>query len=229
MRIKVLVSGAHGKMGQITVKALQQTTDLEVVATVDKSDNLIKVIDETHPQVAVDFTEPKSVYKNAQVMIEMGVHPVIGTSGLTLQEIEKLQHQCREKKLGGMIAPNFSLGAVLMMKYAEDAARYFKDVEIIEMHHHEKKDIPSGTAYKTAQAIKEKQGKTQPPPIHSIRLPGLVAHQRVVFGGIGETLTIQHDTIDRQCFMPGVILACRKVITLQQLVYGLDKILIDDL
>jgi len=228
MSIRILINGAQGKMGQVTVQAIQQAPDLELVATLDRGHSLITRIDETHPDVAIDFTEPKAVYKNAQIMIEMGVHPVIGTSGLTLQEIENLQHLCREKSLGGIIAPNFSLGAVLMMKYAEDAARYFKDVEIIEMHHHEKKDAPSGTANKTAQMIKQAGHHAQYPPIHSVRLPGLVAHQRVILGGLGETLTIQHDSINRDCFMPGVLLACRKVMTLKGLFYGLEKLLTDE-
>jgi 4-hydroxy-tetrahydrodipicolinate reductase len=242
--IKVLVNGANGKMGRLTVATLQQQTDISCVAVNGRHDDLAQIIKDSQPDVAIDFTVPDVVFNNSQILIENGVRPIIGTSGLTLAQIETLQEQCLKKKLGGIIAPNFSLGAILMMKYAADAARYFADVEIIEMHHPFKLDAPSGTANKTAQMIHEKRQETEncptPPhskqqlargdqtygvPIHSVRLPGLFAHQAVIFGGAGELLTIRYDGMDRQCCMPGVLLACRKVTSLDHLIYGLEHLI----
>ena len=167
---------------------------------------------------------------------------MIGTTGFSSTQIQTLTALCAEKKLGAIIAPNFSIGAILMMQLAKTAAHYFPQVEIIEMHHAGKLDSPSGTAIKTAELIAEANNVAAIPttkavlpgargavhqqiPIHAIRLPGLVAHEQVIFGGTGETLTIKHDSTDRQCFMPGVILACQKVMTLNRLIYGLEHLL----
>ncbi len=243
MTIKVMVSGAHGRMGQETVKAVQNAAQFQLVGTADRQDDLAKLIHQHQPNIIVDFSTPESVYKNVEIMIENHVHPVIGTTGLTPDQISKLKKQCDEKKLGAIIAPNFSLGAVLLMKYAADAARYFSHVEIIELHHDGKADAPSGTAIKAAEMIADTCDKviTQKPqkenipgsrgalhqeiPIHAIRLPGLMAHLQVMFGSSGETLTLKHDTINRECYMPGVLLACEKVMKLNHLVYGLENLL----
>lgn len=226
--IRVLVNGALGKMGRVTTEAIAREADLQLVASTTRTDALHEAIRKYKPQVVVDFTNPQSVFANAQTIIAERVHPVIGTTGLTTEQIATLTQQCDELSLGGIIAPNFSLGAVLMMKYSQDAARYFADVEIIEMHHPKKLDAPSGTAIKTAQMmqpVRSSEKKDQPIPIHSVRLPGLFAHQMVIFGGAGETLTIRHDATDRNAMMPGVFLACRKVMELKYLVYGLENLL----
>ena len=237
--MRVIVNGANGKMGKITVEAVTEASDLELVAAIDQDDDLANAIKTHQANIVIDFTTPKSVYKNTEAIIQAGAHPVIGTSGLTPEEIKQLQHLCLEKQLGGIIAPNFSLGAILMMKYAADAAKYFDDAEIIEMHHPYKLDAPSGTAKKTAEMmaesgnIKSKNNHSdqargeqyQGINIHSVRLSGLFAHQAVIFGGDGELLTIRHDGMDRTSIMPGVLLACRKVGELSELVYGLEKLI----
>lgn len=239
-KIKILVNGAYGRMGQETVKAIEKDPALELIAKNGSNDNLESVIQSVKPQIVIDFTIPNTAFKNAKIIIENNIHPVIGTTGLTSQEIQDLQSMSKQKQLGGIIAPNFSIGAILMMKMSEMAAKFFNHVEIIEMHHENKKDAPSGTAIKTAEMIAavnqienfnpdfQARGLAkQNIQIHSLRLPGFVANQQVIFGNLGETLTIKHDTIDRQCFMPGVILACKKVIELKELVNGLDKILFE--
>lgn len=244
MGIRVLVNGAAGKMGQMVVKAVQADAELILAGAIDQQHDLAAEIKQTQAQVVVDFTHAEVVQKNIQTIIQASVHPVIGTSGLTQAEITPLQKQAAQLKLGGIIAPNFSLGAVLMMKYAQEIARYFPQVEIIEMHHAEKLDSPSGTAIRTAEmlaaardasqlAVKPTKetiagargARYQDIPIHAVRLPGLVAHQQIIFGSLGETLTLRHDSIDRLCFMPGVVLACKKVLALKQLIYGLEHIL----
>lgn len=244
MAIRILVNGANGKMGQCAVKTLMSQPDFVLVGQTGRSQDLAAEINKTKAEVVVDFTNAESVLKNTETIINAGVHPVIGTSGLKKDAVERLKTRCDKIKLGGMIVPNFSLGAVLMMKYAQEIAGYFPDVEIIEMHHSNKLDSPSGTAVRTAEMINAKRQSSslnekekretitgargalyQQVPIHAVRLPGLVAHQQIIFGGIGETLTIRHDSIDRQCFMPGVVMACRKVLELKTLVYGLEEIL----
>jgi len=243
MAIRILVNGAQGKMGQQTVSAVKADKELELVAELGKQDNLLEAIKNSQAEVVVDFTTASAAYENAKQIIEVGVHPVIGTSGFLPEQIKEIVTACHEKKLGGIIAPNFSIGAVLMMKFSKDTAHYFKDVEIIELHHDGKEDSPSGTAIKTSEMITAGRGKIPEKKvgtetlkgargatnhgisIHSVRLPGLVAHQEVIFGGIGETLTIRHDSINRECFMPGVLLACKKVVGLDKLVYGLEHIL----
>src|SRR3990167_2080902 len=153
MKPKIIVNGAQGKMGRIITAQIETVSDFELVASTDRDDDLADTIDRTRADIVIDFTTPQAIFSNAQTIIAGNARPVIGTTGLTLVQIEELTQQCHTKKLGGIIAPNFSIGAVLMMKYAQDAARYFSDVEIIEMHHQEKLDAPSGTAIKTAQMI----------------------------------------------------------------------------
>lgn len=243
MLTRILVNGARGKMGQEVVKMVQSQQDFELVDSADKEDDLAKKIQQFKPQIVIDFTHPTVGFQNTKIIIDSNVRPVIGTTGFNTQQIEELKKMCAMKKLGGIIAPNFSIGAVLMMKYAQDAAKYFPQVEIIELHHDKKVDFPSGTAIKTAEmmaAVKQKVSSKIDEKatlagargavhddihIHSVRLPGMVADQQVIFGGIGETLTISHHTIHREAFMPGVAFACRKVMALQELVYGLEQVL----
>jgi 4-hydroxy-tetrahydrodipicolinate reductase len=244
MTIRVLVNGANGKMGQLIVKTLTEHPHFTLVGAITRNNDLAAEIKKNQPAVVIDFTHAAAILKNAQIIIDAGAHPVIGTSGLILDQVKLLQEHCAKLKLGGIIAPNFSLGAILMMKHAAEIVKYFPHVEIIELHHAGKLDSPSGTALHTAEmlaaarlnapellpplheTIPGARGATyQQIPIHAIRLPGLMAHEQIIFGGIGETLTIRYDTIDRQCYMPGVILACQKVLELNSLVYGLEKII----
>jgi 4-hydroxy-tetrahydrodipicolinate reductase len=241
MTINVFVVGAKGKMGQAVVEAVNNDKECTLVGTSSvNSDDLAHLLKQSKAHVAVDFTVPVSVYKNAKTIIESNVHPIIGTSGLSLEQIAELEKLCAQKKLGGVIGPNFSIGAILMMHCAKLSSRYLPDVEIIELHHPQKLDAPSGTARKTAELIAEARGKPAPVataenpslglkycgiPIHAIRLPGVVASQEVLFGGHAETLSIRHDTLNRTAFMPGVLLACKKVAGLKKLVYGLEELL----
>lgn len=221
---KVLVLGAHGKMGTVTVAAIKAATGLELVGTCDIKDDLVDKIKQHQPDVAVDFTLPDSVFHNAQTLITHGVSPVIGTSGLSNDQLNQLVLLCDKNQLGGIFAPNFSIGAVLMMRYAEQAAHYFEYAEIVEMHHEKKIDAPSGTAKHTQNRLGTANPQLSNTTIHSIRLPGLFAHQEVIFGAAGETLTIRHDAIDRECMMPGVVLACKKITQYKQFLIGLDKL-----
>lgn len=244
MTIRVIVNGAAGKMGQLCVKAVNDDADLILIGQTGRNDDLTAEIKKNQADVVVDLTNAESALKNLQWIIEAGARPVIGTSGLLQHQVETLQKKCSKLKRGGIIAPNFALGAVLMMKHAREMAKYFSSVEIIEMHHDRKLDSPSGTAVRTAEMLSEtlspvlnntlasketisgaRGAHYQNIHIHAIRLPGLVAHQQIIFGSLGETLTIRHDTIDRMCFMPGILLACKKVMTLNHLVYGLENIL----
>lgn len=244
MPIRILVNGAFGRMGQMTVKTISEHPDFELVGQTGREYDLTKSIKDSHAQVVIDFTNADSAYKNAAAIIEAGAHPVIGTSGLTEKEIKLLQARAEELKIGGIIAPNFSLGGVLMMKCAQEIAKYMPNVEIIELHHDGKLDSPSGTSLRSAEMIAETIVKTKEEPkkcketipgargathcgipIHAVRLPGFLAHQQIIFGGLGETLTLRHDSIDRMSFMPGVILACQKVLKLDHLMYGLEHIL----
>ncbi|EGL82251.1 Dihydrodipicolinate reductase [Caldalkalibacillus thermarum TA2.A1] len=264
MAIRVIVVGAKGKMGSETVKMIQKDDELQLVCGVDSKLNNVDVGEvigigpigvpfvndlerallDFNPDVMVDFTTPQSVKQHVQLAIHHRVRPVIGTTGLTQADIEELQALADQHKIGGIIAPNFAIGAILMMKFAQMAARYMPEVEIIEMHHDQKLDAPSGTAIKTAEMIAEvreehRQGHPEEKeelqgargafyqgfPIHSVRLPGLVAHQQVIFGSEGQTLTIRHDSINRTSFMPGVNMAIKKVVKLECLVYGLDKVM----
>ncbi len=261
--IKVMVSGACGRMGQAVLKAVIEDSELELVGAVDLAGgadagelvglgkngvivgtDLEAVINASSPEVMVDFTRPDVVYANAVKAIKKGVSPVIGTTGLSDEEKAELAELSKANNTPVFIAPNFAIGAVLMMLMARQAAKYMPEVEIIELHHDKKLDAPSGTALQTAAMISEvRKAHVQGNPeetekvagargadvdgmrIHSVRLPGYVAHQEVIFGGLGQTLTIRHDSLNRESFMPGVCLACKKVRNLEGLVIGLDKIM----
>jgi len=225
VRIKVIVNGAKGKMGQETIKAIEKESDLDLVAQLDLGDNLTEAIRKHGAEVVVDFTHPEAVMVNVRTILTAGAHAVVGTTGISKDDLAEIEKLCEKNKVNCLVAPNFAIGAVLMMQFAREAAKHMPKAEIIEMHHPQKVDRPSGTALKTAQMMRESMGEGAEIPIHSIRLPGLVAHQEVIFGGLGQTLTIRHDTINRESFMPGVILAIRKIKGLKGLVYGLESIL----
>ena len=269
--IRVVVCGAAGRMGREVARAVQEAEGLELVGAVDRHEvgkdvgelvgmsavqapietDLAACLARTSPQVLIDFTLPDSVAENVAIALAHKVSPVIGTTGLSADQIAHIDATARAQGVGAFLAPNFAIGAVLMMQFAAQAARYMPDVEIIELHHEKKLDSPSGTALLTAQKIgqarREAQASPQPlpvnvvekapgargarnettgdVPIHSVRLPGYVAHQEVIFGGIGQTLTIRHDSTDRRSFMPGVVLAVHKVRDLTGLVIGLENLL----
>jgi len=243
-RIRVGVLGARGRMGAEVVKAVTNSSDLELVSQLDLGDSLEQLVS-NKVEVVVDFTTPDSVMKNLEFLISNDIHAVVGTTGFDQTRIDSLTKElAKHPKVGLLIAPNFAIGAVLMMEFAAKAARYFESAEIVEMHHPAKVDAPSGTAARTAElmtdARKESSMKPMPDatkqsldgargskvgdiPIHSIRAQGLVAHQEVLFGGVGETLTIRHDSLDRAGFMPGVLLGIRSVVKNPGLTHGLDK------
>ena len=241
--IRVVVNGSKGRMGQESVKAISEDPELDLVAQTDLNDNLAEIISRSSAHVVLDFTHADVVMDVSVSIIQSGARPVIGTSGLMPQQVTELQKLCIKQKTGGVIAPNFAIGAVLMMKYSQDAAKYFPNAEVIELHHDGKLDSPSGTAIKTANLIAEvrkehskttiekeiipgaRGGDYEGVRIHSVRLPGMIAHQEVIFGGQSQTLTIRHDSIHRESFMPGVCLACKKVMGLKELVYGLENLL----
>lgn len=243
MQTRVIINGARGKMGRITSDTLKKHPAFQVVGELGREDNLQQAILESQAQIVVELTQADCVYENSVTIIRNNAHPVIGATGLMPDQILSLKALAFEKKLGGIIVPNFSIAAVLMMQFAALAARLLPDVEIIEAHHPLKLDAPSGTAMKTAEMINEARGdkKNRPPIkeiiphargadyqdvlIHSLRLPGVLAQQSVIFGNTGETLTITHNSIDRSCFMPGLLLACQEVLQLDQLYYGLEKLL----
>ncbi|MEM1369517.1 MAG: 4-hydroxy-tetrahydrodipicolinate reductase [Cyanobacteria bacterium P01_H01_bin.15] len=270
-QIPVVVNGALGKMGREVIKAVHGAPDMMLLGAVDSNpvlngqdigevigigpleipvlndlqSTLCSATQEKIQGVMVDFTHPNSVYDNTRAAIAYGVRPVVGTTGLTDTQLAELTEFAEKASTGGLIAPNFAIGMVLLQQAAIAAAQYFDHVEIIELHHNQKADAPSGTAIKTAQMLSE-LGKTFNPaqvdetetvtgarggtvgesiPVHSIRLPGLIAHQEVIFGTTGQIYTLRHDTSDRACYMPGVLLGIRKVTELKTLVYGLEKIL----
>lgn len=243
MPTRVIVNGAKGKMGVLACQTIQNHPDFALVGCLGRQDDLRRSIIETNAEIVIDLTRADCVFDNSLVIIESGAHPVIGTSGLIDEQIQLLKDKCAEKKLGGIIAPNFSISAVLMMCFAAEAARLLPEVEIIEIHHQQKLDAPSGTAMKTAEMIAKARtskknelalhelvqgargGTHHGIPIHSLRLPGVVANQQVIFGAHGETLTITHNSIDRASFMPGIVLACQRVLTLNKLYYGLENVL----
>lgn len=244
MGIRVLVNGAFGRMGQMVTKAIENHPSLELAGQIGREYDLAKSIKDSNADVVVDFTHPGAVMKNTQTIIECGARPVVGTSGLKPDDVKALKKQCDAAKLGGLIAPNFSLGAVLVMKYAREMAKYMPNMEIIEMHHDAKVDSPSGSAMRAAEMLAEGTKHANPNalsmhetipgargasmfniPIHAVRLPGMLAHLQILFGNQGESVTLRHDSLDRQCFMPGVCLGCEKVMTLDHLVYGLEEIL----
>ncbi len=241
--IRIIVNGAKGRMGREATAAIEKDPELTLVGQTDIDDDLSGAVSRSSVHVVVDFTTASAAFENTRIILETGVRPVIGTSGLLPEQVETLQAIAAQKGLGGVIAPNFAIGAVLMMKFAGEAAKYMPHAEIIELHHDRKADAPSGTAIKTASLVAgarteifaardEKEilpgargASAEGIPVHSIRLPGLVAHQEVIFGGPSQTLTIRHDSIHRESFMPGVCLACKKVMGLRELVYGLEHIL----
>ena len=252
--IKVLVNGALGRMGRTVCNAVKADSELELVGAVDVFEgeveglkvetNLDAALKRLTPDVMVDFTRPAVVFDNVMTALANKVSPVVGTTGLSDEAKEKIRELAEANDTPAFIAPNFALGAVLMMLAAQKIAKYMPDVEIIELHHDKKLDAPSGTAELTAKMIAEvrpshKQGHPEEVErlehvrgadvdgirIHSVRLPGYVAHQEVIFGGLGQTLTIRHDSTGRESFMPGVVLACKKVRGLSGLTIGLDKLL----
>lgn len=243
MPFRVIVNGYQGKMGSLACETILNHPDFELTGKLNRSNDLHQEIIRLKPDIVIDLTNANSAFHNCSVIIENNVHPVIGTSGLKPNEIEQLSKSCAEKQLGGLIVPNFSISAILMMQFSAKAAQYFPEVEIIEAHHQQKLDAPSGTAIKTAEIIaKNKQYPKQELPlkelysgargaehcginIHSLRLPGVLARQQVIFGNTGETLSIIDDSIDRRCYMPGLILSCQKVLELNTLVYGLENLI----
>jgi len=270
-KIRVAVSGAAGRMGREVVRAIDGAADLTLVAAIDQAlagsdsgslaglagngvlveSGLEEALARTKPEVLVDFTLPDGLMANIRCALGLGVYPVVGTTGLSSDDLARLERLTNDLGLTVFIAPNFAIGAVLMMQFAERAAAYMPDVEIIELHHDRKLDSPSGTAMLTAQRIGAaraalgvfpapipeglvekapgargaRNASTGDVPIHSVRLQGFVAHQEVIFGGPGQILTLRHDSIDRRSFMPGVLLAIRKVQTLNGVVVGLEKLL----
>lgn len=242
--IKVGVLGARGRMGSEVVKAVNESSDCELVASLDAGDSLDSLVT-AGAQVVVDFTTPDVVMANLEFLIKNNIHAVVGTTGFSADRVATLEKQlAAHPEAGVLIAPNFAIGAVLMMEFAEKAAKYFESAEIIELHHPNKVDAPSGTAARTAALIADARSAAglspQPDatttsldgargamvgdvPVHSVRLRGLIAHQEVLFGGLGETLTIRHDSLDRAGFMPGVLLGVRKVSSHPGLTVGLEK------
>lgn len=269
-KIPVVVNGACGKMGREVIKAVAAAEDMTLVGAIDKTLDLmgqdigevigykpleVPITNDLEATlvmaqseglaVMVDFTHPSSVYESVRAAIAYGVRPVVGTTGLTAAQIQDLAEFAEKASIGCLIVPNFSIGVVLMQQAAQQAAQYFDHVEIIELHHNQKADAPSGTAVLTAQMLSEAQKQFNPPlvsetetitgarggatqegvRIHSVRLPGLIAHQEILFGSPGQLYTLRHDTTDRSSFMPGVLLCIRRIMPLKSLIYGLDKIL----
>ena len=264
--IRVMVNGAGGKMGREVVKAVHADSELTMVGGIDPSkagqdvgtvagieplhitmaETIDEVLSDIKPDVIVDFTNPAVIFENAKKILSAGVHIVIGTTGLTEEQRNELNEIGFKHNANCLVAPNFSLGAVMMMKVAAELAPYFPDVEIIELHHNHKYDAPSGTSILTAKLINDAKeaanvtgsedltreslpgargAKVDNVTIHSVRLPGYVAHQQVLFGGYDETLTIRHDSLSRLSFMPGVVLACKKISSKPGLTYGLEHYL----
>ena len=241
--IKVGVLGARGRMGAEVVAAVDAAADCQLVAALDLGDSLDQLIS-SGAQVVVDFTTPDSVMANLEFLITHKIHAVIGTTGFDEARLAKLKSlSSAHPEVGILIAPNFAIGAVLMMEFATKAAKYFESAEIIELHHPNKVDAPSGTASRTAELIAAARKESKLPampdatstsldgargalvgdvPVHSVRLRGLVAHQEVLFGGLGETLSIRHDSLDRAGFMPGVLLGIRSVISRPGVTFGLE-------
>jgi len=244
--IKVGVIGAKGRMGKEVVAAVSNAPDLQLVAAIDLGDEL-GALTKAGAEVVVDFTNPDVVMQNLEFAIAQGIHAVVGTTGFDEARLAKVREQlAKAPKTGVLIAPNFGLGAVLMMQFSATAARYFESVEIVELHHPDKADAPSGTASRTAELITQARADAKRPsmpdktskslpgargarvgdvPIHALRLRGLVAHQEVIFGDQGETFTIRHDSMDRSGFMPGVLLGIREIVSHPGLTIGLENFL----
>lgn len=242
-RIRVAVSGSRGRMGAMTCGAVAGDPELLLVAEVDPAfgsssggaadtparfTSLEEAIDTARPQVVVDFTTPSAVLGNVITCVRKRVPVVVGTTGLGAADLAQIEREVELNDTPVLVAPNFAMGAVLMMQFAQQAAKYLRACEIIELHHEGKLDAPSGTSRLTRLRIEESWGDAglqREVPIHSVRLPGLVAHQEVIFGGLGETLTIRHDSLSRESFIPGVLMAVKRVRALQGLVVGLENIL----
>ncbi|SRR6266540_1363853 len=244
-RIKVAVAGHRGKVGSLLALALQAEPDVEYVGGIGATDDLASFLRENRPQALVDFTRPAVALHNALAAVAAGAAPVVGTTGIPAEGIDKLEAACKDKQVGGIVAPNFAIGAVLMMHLAEIAAPHFDAAEVIEMHHAAKLDAPSGTALSTAKRLAARRGNKpfshQKPErttlegtrggeegnvaVHSIRLPGFVADQEVILGLPGQTLTIAHRTTSREAYVPGVLLAIRKVTKEPRFYRGLDQLL----
>lgn len=244
MPIKVVVNGACGKVGREVVKAVSNAPDLELAGAVDiayegsdigeiagtgktgvkVTTDLAKTITYSKAEVVVDFTIPKTIMSSIKAAVSAKANVVVGTTGLSENDLKEISILCEKNGVNVLVAPNFAIGAVLMMKFASEAIKHMPKAEIIELHHDQKLDAPSGTAIKTAEMMK-KSSSVKDIPIHSVRLPGFVAHQEVIFGGLGQTLTIRHDTINRESFMPGVMIAVKKIKSLKGLVYGLENII----
>ena len=243
--IKVAVAGHRGKVGSILVTAFESEPGIQFVGGVTHGDDLAAFLHDKRPQALVDFTKPSEAMHNALAAVAAGASPVVGTSGLSSADLDKLETACKAKKMGGIVAPNFAIGAVLMMHLAEIAAPHFEAVEVIEMHHATKLDAPSGTALATARRLAstrkgrpfahnkaEKEtlagtrgGEEGGVGVHSVRLPGFVADQEVIFGLPGQTLTIAHRTTSREAYVPGVLLAIRRVTAEPRFYRGLDDLL----
>ncbi len=243
---RVLVTGARGRVGRLVCAGLRAADDLELVAEVEVDDDLAAATLSGKPDVAIDFTTPDAVFGNASTLLERGVHVVIGTSGLNREQLTALGDLAGKGGVACLHAPNFAVGAVLMMRFAQEAARHFPWAEVVERHHEGKRDAPSGTARATAERIAAARpdapkpegeqetvpgargGRVGEVPVHSLRLPGSLAHQEVLFGGPGETLVIRHDTSDRSVFVPGVLLAARRIAGHTGLLDGLESLLWPD-
>lgn len=251
MTIKVAVCGSCGKMGQEVIKAVVMNDELELVAKIDicvgegTYNSIEEAVNHEKIDVIVDFTQPSIIFENAKKCLNLGIRPVIGTTGLTDEQVNELKNLSKEKNISCLIAPNFTTGAVLMMMFAKQAAKFFDNAEIIELHHNQKKDAPSGTAIKTAQLMAEEndtfaKGNCEEVEmikgsrggvayndihIHSVRMPGYIASQEVIFGASGQILKIRHDSMDRTCYMKGVVMAIKHVVENNEFVYGLENIL----
>ena len=246
MTIKVAVLGSKGRMGAEVVKAVNNASDLELVASIDQNDDF-NIVKNSGAHVAVDFTTPDVVMKNIELLISAGISPVVGTTGFSDERINSVKKMLDAKSgVSARLVPNFSIGAILMMRFARAATKFYDSAEIIEYHHPNKIDAPSGTAIRTAQIIAEERqlnnlsknpdataseipgargSNIEGIPFHAVRMQGLVAHQEVVFGSMGETLTIRHDSFDRESFMPGVLLAIRNISKKPGLTIGIDDLI----
>ncbi|MBR2430000.1 4-hydroxy-tetrahydrodipicolinate reductase [bacterium] len=247
--IKVAVCGSNGKMGQEIVKAVNNANDMMLVAQIDLSNGEFVTIKDAKNSVKIDvlidFTQPASIYENALYCLNNDIKLVVGTTGLSDLQISELKKLSEERNVSCLIAPNFSTGAVLLMKFAQMASKYFENAEIIELHHNQKKDAPSGTAIKTAQlmagvnddftkgncfekeTVEGSRGGVSYNNIHihSVRMPGYIASQEVLFGASGQIMSLRHDSMNRECYMDGVLLATRYVVENNNFVYGLENIM----
>lgn len=220
---RVAVAGANGRMGSLAVDAVKNAEDFTFAGGFVRGGDFVAFLREHEPDVVIDFTTHPSTVEIATASVEHGVSPVIGATGWTQDEKHKLAALARERGTGAMLVPNFAIGAVLMMRFAEQAAAFFPSVEIVELHHDQKRDKPSGTAKLTAERISAVTGSAV--PVHSVRMRGLVAHQEVLLGNTGELLTIRHDSLSRESFVPGILFAVRSVRKQPGLTIGLDSLL----